>query len=71
MGFSDFKLVTANFIYQNYQHNKVNILRDFANETPMHSSASHAFSKIRGKFQNRDPRELIQNFDIPRISMIH
>ena len=27
--------------------------------------------KFCGKFQNRIPRELNQNFDIPRISMIH
>ena len=34
-------------------------------------SATHTFSKIRGKFQNRIPRESDQKFDISRISMFH
>ena len=64
-------IITANFIYQNDQCNKVNTLGDFENETPTYISTTHAFSKIRENFHNRIPRESDKNFDIPRISMIY
>ena len=35
---------------------------EFWPETPTQISTTHAFSKIRRKFQNRIPRELTQNF---------
>ena len=33
--------------------------------------AAHAISKIEWKFQNRIPRELDENFDIPRFGVIY
>ena len=44
---------------------------DFGNETPTHMGTTHAISKIEQKFQNRIPRELDKNFNIPRISLIN
>ena len=46
-------------------------MSDFGNKTPTHMSAAHAISKMELKFQNRVPRELDKNFDIPGIRMIH
>ena len=40
-------------------------------DSPTHISATYAFSKIRGEFQNRIPRELDKNFGIPGISTIY
>ena len=40
-------------------------------ELPTHISATHAVSKIYQKFQNRIPRELDENFDIPRINVVY
>ena len=51
------QISTANFAYQNDQRDKINGLSDFRNNTPTHISATYAFSKIRGKFQNRTPKE--------------
>ena len=61
------QISTPHFIYQNDHRNKINILRDFENETSTHLSATHAISKIEQKSQNRIPRELDQKFDISRI----
>ena len=44
---------------------------DFESQAPTHMSATHAFSKIRRKFRKRIPRELDQELDIPRNSMIN
>ena len=65
------QISTANFIYENDQLLKINTLGDFEIETPTHMSTTHAIKKPEQKFQNRIPRELDQNFDIPGISMIH
>ena len=65
------QISTPHFIYQNDHRNKINILRDFENETPTHMSATHAISKIEQKSQNRIPRELDQKFGIPRIVTIY
>ena len=65
------QISTPHFIYQNDHRNKINILRDFENETPTHMSATHAISKIEPKSQNRIPRELDQKFGIPRIVTIY
>ena len=46
-------------------------LGDFDNTTPTHMDATHAISKSQQTFQNQFPRELDQNFDSYRISMIH
>ena len=70
-GFKRNQINYPNSIYLNVKRNKINTLGVFENETPTYISATHAFLKIRGKFENRIPRELNQNFDIPRISMIH
>ena len=43
---------------------------DFGNKTPTHMGAAHAISQIEQQFQNRVPRELDKNFNIPRIRMI-
>ena len=58
-------------MYENDHRNKINILRDFENETPTHMSATHAISKIEQKSQNRILRELDQKFGIPRIVTIY
>ena len=55
-------------VYQNYQCKKIYSLVDFGNETPTHIGATHAIPKFHPKFQNRIPKELNQNFDIPGIS---
>ena len=65
------QIITANFIYQNDQCNKVNTLGDFENETPTYISTTHAFSKVRENFQNRIPRELDKKLDIFRIRVIY
>ena len=66
-----FHLITLNFIYENDHRNKINTIGVFWSETPTHMDATHAISKIHKKFQNRIRRELDQNFDIPRISLIN
>ena len=43
----------------------------FENKIPTHTDATHAISKSERNFQNRFPRELDQNFDIHRTSIIH
>ena len=70
-GLGQNQISTPHFIYKNDHRNKINILRDFENETPMHMSATHAISKIEQKSQNRIPRELDQRFGIPRIVTIY
>ena len=65
------QISTPHFINQNDHRNKINILRDFENETPTHMSATHAISKIEQKSQNRILRELDQKFGIPRIVTIY
>ena len=70
-GLGQNQLSTPHFIYENDRRNKINILRDFENETPTHMSATHAISKIEQKSQNRIPRELDQKFGIPRIVTIY
>ena len=62
---------TPNFIYENDQHNKINIFGDFESGTPTHIGAAHAFSKYQQNFQNRIPKELDRNFDIPRTSLMN
>ena len=64
---------TLNFLYKNdwLIINKINTLSDFWSQTPTHMGATHAISKIHRKFQNRILRELDQNCDIPRISLIN
>ena len=62
---------TLHCMNQNDKHKKVYTLDDFGRETPTQKGAAHAISKIRRKFQNRIPRELDQNIDIFRISIIH
>ena len=61
----------TNFRYENDQCIKINTLGGFEIETPTHMSTTHAISKYQRNFQNRFPRELDQNFDTPRISMLH
>ena len=51
-GLSQNQIITANFMYQSDQRNKVNILGGFEIETLTHISTTHAISKIRLKFQN-------------------
>ena len=70
-GLTQNQINTPHFIYENDHRNKINILRDFENETPTHMSATHAISKIEQKSQNRIPRELDQKFGIPRIVTIY
>ena len=48
-----------------FRRNKINIFDDFKNITHTH------FQKLSKKFQNRIPKELYQNFNIPRIGMNH
>ena len=69
-GLGQNQISTPHSIYENDHRNKINILRDFENETPTHLGATHTFSKNDGKFQNRTPKESDQNFDIPGISVI-
>ena len=70
-GLGQNQISTPHSIYENDHRNKINILRDFENETPTHMSATHAISKIEQKSQNRIPRELDQKFGIPRIVTIY
>ena len=56
-GLGQNQISTPHFIYENDHRNKINIFRDFENETPTHMSATHAISKIEQKSQNRIPRE--------------
>ena len=65
------QLSTREFISQNDQRKKLCNLDDFENETPTYMGATHANSKLKQKFQNRIPRELDQNFYIPRIKINH
>ena len=60
-GFKQNQINTPYLIYEINQGKKLNILDDFENKTITHMSATHAFSKIRDKFQNRIPRESDQN----------
>ena len=60
---------TPYFIYDLDQRKELNTLGDFANETPTHIDATHAFSKILQNFQNRIARELNQNLYISRIGI--
>ena len=68
-GLTQTQIITLEYICQNDPRTKLYKLGDFENETPTHMDATHATSKLRHKFQNRIPRELDQNFGIPRISM--
>ena len=61
-GFKQNQINTPYLIYEINQGKKLNILDDFENKTITHMSATHAFSKIRDKFQNRIPRESDQNW---------
>ena len=70
-GLTQNPIITLDYIYQNDQRKKLCRLDDFENETPTHMGATHAISKLKQKFQNRIPRELDQNFYIPRITMNH
>ena len=70
-GLDQNQISTPHSIYDDAHRNKINILRDFENETPTHMSATHAISKIEQKSQNRIPRELDQKFGIPRIVTIY
>ena len=65
------RINTLSFIYENDQRNKINIFSDSESVTPTHIGAAHTFSKIRRKFQNRNPKESDQNIDFSRISIIH
>ena len=65
------QISTPYFIYQIDRSNKINIIRNFENETPIHKSATHAISKTGQKSQIRIPRELYQKFGTSRISTIH
>ena len=60
-----------NFIYKNDQRKKIDTFKDFENKTPTHMDATHAISKSERNFQNRFPRELDENFDTPRISLMN
>ena len=51
--------------------NRLDKWDDFESQTPTIVSATHAFSTIRGRLQNRILRESNHNFDIPRIHMIN
>ena len=65
------QISTPNFAYQNDHRNKIYVLGDFENKTPTHMAATHAISKSKRNFQNRIPRELDKNLNIPRIRMTH
>ena len=68
-GLKQNQIITLDFISQNDQRKKLYNLGDFENEKPTHMDVTHTSSKLKQKFQNRIPRELDQNFGIPRISM--
>ena len=59
------------FIYKNDQRKKIDTFNDFETKTPTHMDATHAISKSERNFQNRFPRELDENFDTPRISLMN
>ena len=59
------------FIYKNNQRKKIDTFNDFENITPTHMDATNAISKSERNFQNRFPRELDENFDTPRISLMN
>ena len=58
-------------MHENNQRKKIDTLGDFDNTTPTLMATTHAISKSKRNFQNRNPRELDKNFYIPRISMTH
>ena len=62
---------TPNVMYENDQLKKIDTLGDFDNKTPTHKAATQAISKSKRIFQNRNPRELDENFDISGISVIY
>jgi len=65
------QITTPNYIYQNDQHEKIYTFGEFGRETPTHKAGAHAISNFWENFKNRIPRELGQNIDIPRISVIY
>ena len=58
-------------IYKNDQRKKIHTFKDYENKKPTHMDATHAISKSERNFQNRFPRELDENFDTPRISLMN
>ena len=70
-GLSQNQINTPNSINEHDQRNRINIFGDSESVTLTHIGATQAFSKIQQYFQNRIPKELDQNFDIPRINMIY
>ena len=58
-------------IYKNDQRKKIHTFKDYENKKPTHKDATHAISKSERNFQNRFPRELDENFDTPRISLMN
>ena len=50
-GLGQNQISTPHSIYENDHRNKINILRDFEDETPTHMSATHAILKISRKIK--------------------
>ena len=53
------------------KHKKIYTFVDLQRKTPTHTGAAHEISKIKPNFENRIFMELVENFYIPRVSVIH